>query len=169
MELSAARHEELATRLEAILRKLLVTDNYDSVSNFISLHDAHDRSKKPLYDVYEEYVPPIRKKKHTCVGLALELVKRWRGLERLYPGLGEATALASCEEAVERVREYVAAGGPHAERTEKEHVMAAVLVRVGGRPGALLADPGYHVPRVVTVMLDRAYPHTGTNTTIYSF
>lgn len=162
MDLSSARHEELATRLEAILRKLLVTDNYDSVSNFISLHDAYDRSTRPLYDVYEDYTPPVRKKKHTCVGLALELVKRWRGLERIYSGLVEAISLVSCEEAVERVREYVSLGGPDAVVTaEKEHVMACVHVRVDGRPGVLLADPGYHVPRIVTVMLDRAYPHTG--------
>lgn len=44
---------------------------------------------------------------------------------------------------------------------EKEHVMVGVQVRVEGRPGLLLADPGYHVPRVVTVMQDTAYPHTG--------
>lgn len=96
------------------------------------------------------------------MGLALELVKRWRGLERRCSGLVEATALVSCEEAVERVREYVSLGGPDAVLTaEKEHVMAVVHVRVDGRPGVLLADPGYHVPRIVTVMQDRAYPHTG--------
>ncbi|XP_063829713.1 uncharacterized protein LOC135079015 [Ostrinia nubilalis] len=39
--------------------------------------------------------------------------------------------------------------------------MVGVLVRLAGRAGLLLADPGYHVPRVVTVMADRAYPHTG--------
>ncbi|KAL4714847.1 hypothetical protein ACJJTC_012519 [Scirpophaga incertulas] len=44
---------------------------------------------------------------------------------------------------------------------EKEHVMVGVQIRLDGRPGLLLADPGYHVPRVVTVMADRAYPHTG--------
>lgn len=61
------------------------------------------------------------------------------------------------------IREYVSCGDSPAAvlAAEKEHVMVGVLVRLDGRPGLLLADPGYHVPRVVTVMADRAYPHTG--------
>ncbi|CAG4942700.1 unnamed protein product [Parnassius apollo] len=71
--------------------------------------------------------------------------------------------MVSCEEAVVDVREYVTSGeGPASvEAAEKEHVMVCVQITVDGRPGVLLADPGYHVPRVVTVMADRAYPHTG--------
>ncbi|VVC94555.1 unnamed protein product [Leptidea sinapis] len=71
--------------------------------------------------------------------------------------------LASCEEAVVHVEEYVGAGpGPDSvPNAEKEHVMVCVQVAVDGRPGVMLADPGYHVPRIVTVMADRAYPHTG--------
>lgn len=124
-------------------------------------------AQRPLYAVYRQYAPPIRNKKHTCVGLGLELMRRWRALERQFPGCGAATALVSCEEAVVEVREYVAREGPHLLLTaEKEHAMVCVRVLVDGRPGALLADPGYHVPRIVTVMLDRQYPHTG-NTSIY--
>lgn len=92
------------TRTEASLRRLLVTDNYDSVSNFISLFDAFEKRKQPLYDVYENYKPPIRAKKHTCVGLAYELIRRWRALDPQFPGLAKATALLSCEEAVVDVR-----------------------------------------------------------------
>lgn len=163
LELSSAAHEDLATRAEALLRKLLVTDNYDSVSNLISLYDAFDRSDEPLYDVYEKYSPPIRAKKHTCVGLGLELMKRWRGLNKEFPGFAGATALLSCEEAVVDVREYVTSGDSPASviEAEKEHVMVGVQIRIDGRQGLLLADPGYHVPRVVTVMADGAYPHTG--------
>lgn len=44
---------------------------------------------------------------------------------------------------------------------EKEHVLLALHVKVDGRKGVLLCDPGYHVGRVVTVMADGVYPHTG--------
>ncbi|KAJ8715281.1 hypothetical protein PYW08_005262 [Mythimna loreyi] len=163
LELSLARHEELATRAEEVLRRLLLTDNYDSVSNFISLFEAWDRAGDPLGQVYSRYAPPIRARKHTCVGLGLELVRRWRGLEREFSGVTRATALLSCEEAVVDVREYVTCGdGPAAVlAAEKEHVMVGIQIRVDGRPGVMLADPGYHVPRIVTVMQDRNYPHTG--------
>jgi hypothetical protein len=44
---------------------------------------------------------------------------------------------------------------------EKEHVLVALHVKVAGRPGILLLDPGYHIARVITVMADNLYPHTG--------
>lgn len=163
LDLTPHTHEELATAAEAILRRLLVTDNYDSVSNFISLYDEFEKTDQPLYDTYENYSPPIRSKKHTCVGLGIELIRRWRVLDKQFPGFAAATALLSCEEAVVDVREYVSCGeGPAAVlEAEKEHVMAGVQIRIEGRVGLMLADPGYHVPRIVTVMADRAYPHTG--------
>ncbi|XP_060804979.1 uncharacterized protein LOC106138810 [Amyelois transitella] len=163
LDLTPAKHEELATKAEAALRRLLVTDNYDSVSNFVSLFEAFEKSTDKLYDVYEQYSPPIRPKKHTCVGLGFELIKRWRGLNKEFPGFAAATALISCEEAVVDVREYVTCGeSPSAVlEAEKEHVMVGVQIKIDGRPGLMLADPGYHVPRIVTVMADRAYPHTG--------
>lgn len=34
-------------------------------------------------------------------------------------------------------------------------------VEFSGRTAVMLCDPGYHVARVVTVMADGAYPHTG--------
>lgn len=48
-----------------------------------------------------------------------------------------------------------------ADTLEKEHVLLALKVNVQGRVGILLCDPGYHVARVITVMRDRTYPHTG--------
>lgn len=146
------------------MRRLLVTDNYDSVSNFISLHDAFDKNNnQTLNQLFKTYNPPIRSKKHTCVGLGLELIRRMKSLDKLFPGFGTAITLVSCEEAVIDVREYVGYGeGPEdVVNAEKEHVMVGVHIRVDGRVGLLLADPGYHVPRIVTVMADRAYPHTG--------
>ncbi|KAL4714892.1 hypothetical protein ACJJTC_012564 [Scirpophaga incertulas] len=51
LSLDRRTHEELATCAEAVLRKLLVTENYDSVNNFISLHEAFERTEKPLHEV----------------------------------------------------------------------------------------------------------------------
>jgi hypothetical protein len=119
--------------------------------------------------VYEKYSPPIRARKHTCVGLGLELIRLWRCLNKEFPGFAGATALLSCEEAVVDINGYVSRGDSPANvvAAEKEHVMVGVQIRLDGRPGLLLADPGYHVPRIVTVMVDRAYPHTGKCLTIY--
>ncbi|XP_014367927.2 uncharacterized protein LOC106718369, partial [Papilio machaon] len=163
LHLTPAEHEDLVTRAEGVLRRLLLTDNYDSVSNFISLYDAFEKSAEPLQQLFGKYTPPIRPRQHTCVGLGIELLRRWRSLDKRRPGFAAACALVSCEEAVEDVREYVTSGeGPEAVlAAEKEHVMVCVQIVVDGRAGVLLADPGYHVPRVVTVMADRGYPHTG--------
>lgn len=150
------------TQAESILRKLLVENNYDSISNFISLYDTWEKKKVPLNAMFEDYAPPIRRKKHTCVGLGMELVQKWRSLNKDFPGLETAMALLSCEEAVEDVRDYVMMGeGPASvEYAEKEHVLVGIQVVIDGRPGIMLADPGYHVSRMITVMADRAFPHT---------
>lgn len=44
---------------------------------------------------------------------------------------------------------------------EKEHVLLALKFEIDGRNGVLLCDPGYHVGRVITIMCDGVYPHTG--------
>lgn len=44
---------------------------------------------------------------------------------------------------------------------EKEHVLLALTFEIDERNGVLLCDPGYHVGRVITVMCDGVYPHTG--------
>lgn len=151
------------TQAESILRKLLVDNNYDSVSNFISLYDRWEKKKTSLHTMFEDYAPPIKRGKHTCVGLGMELVQKLRPLNKQFSGLETAIALLSCEEAVVDVRDYVMMGeGPASvEHAEKEHVMVGIQVVIDGRPGIMLADPGYHVARIITVMADRAYPHTG--------
>ncbi|CAH2044209.1 unnamed protein product, partial [Iphiclides podalirius] len=162
-EWPTAEHEHLVASADAVVRRLLTTENYDSVSNFISLHDAYSKYGGPLRKLFGRYSPPIRRRRYTCVGLGIELIKRLRCLEKQWRGLIAATALVSCEEAVEDVWEYVRGGeGPATmAAAEKEHVMVCVTISVDGRPGVLLADPGYHVPMVITVMMDSAYPHTG--------
>ncbi|CAK1555532.1 unnamed protein product [Leptosia nina] len=163
LSLTPTTHEELATEAETILRSLLVTDNYDSVNNFLALYDEFNKTRSSLFDLFHKYSPPIRSKKHTCVGLGIELIRRLRVLDKKFRGFTAAMSLVSCEEAVVDVHDYVTCGpGPESVVTaEKEHVMVAIQVVVDGRPGVMLADPGYHVPRIVTVMSDRAYPHTG--------
>lgn len=52
-------------------------------------------------------------------------------------------------------------GPPAADSGEKEHVLVCLKIEINGRRGILLLDPGYHVARVITVMADKSYPHTG--------
>lgn len=82
-------------------RFLLVHNNYDSVSNFVKLYDTFQRSRSPdLCGTFERYKPPIIRRKKTCVGLGMELVKRWCALDEQFPGFAHATTIVSCEEAV---------------------------------------------------------------------
>lgn len=117
-----------------------------------------------LEDFFHGYVPLVTAAHHTCVGLALELCCRLKKLENRFPGLTESLYLVSCEEWIESLPEYVDFGDhldAVADTLEKEHVMLALKINVAGRTGVLLCDPGYHVARVITVMKDKAYPHTG--------
>ncbi|XP_039756172.1 uncharacterized protein LOC120630900 [Pararge aegeria] len=113
--------------------------------------------------MYEKYFPPIMRRKKTCVGLAMELKTRWQALDNQFPGFALATSIVSCEEAVLDVRDYVMMGkGPDSVAyAEKEHVLVCVQVVIDGRPGAMLADPGYHLPSLIIVMHDQIHPHTG--------
>nr|XP_034834885.1 uncharacterized protein LOC117991402 [Maniola hyperantus] len=113
--------------------------------------------------MFEKYTPPIIRRKKTCVGLGMELLRRWRALDEQFPGFASATSIVSCEEAVLNVREYVSMGeGPcSVEYAEKEHVLVCVHMLVDGRAGVMLADPGYHLARLICVMHDKLYPHSG--------
>lgn len=44
---------------------------------------------------------------------------------------------------------------------EKEHVVVGVRFKIGDREGIMIADPGYHLGTVVTIMKDKKSPHTG--------
>lgn len=52
-------------------------------------------------------------------------------------------------------------GPPAADSGEKEHVLVCLKIQIDGRGGIMLLDPGYHIARVITVMEDKMYPHTG--------
>jgi len=51
-----------------------------------------------LAHFYRSYLPPITPEHYTCVGLALELLRRLSNLETKFPGLTSRLYLASCEE-----------------------------------------------------------------------
>ncbi|XP_034834882.1 uncharacterized protein [Maniola hyperantus] len=117
-----------------------------------------------LKEFFPKYNPPIRPHKHTCVGLGMEVMKCLKVLEKDFPGLTKSMMLVSCDENIQDLMDYATScPGPQGflVETEKDHVMVACHVRVAGRPGVFLSDLGYHISRVVTVMADRCYPHTG--------
>lgn len=147
------------------MSRLVVAENYDSVNNFISLYDSYMTAPDDtLEEFFPKYNPPIRAHKHTCVGLGMEVIKRLKVLEKDFPGITKSLMLVSCDENIEDLTDYTTSfPGPQGFliETEKDHVLVAIHVRVAGRPGIFLSDLGYHISRVVTVMADRCYPHTG--------
>ncbi|CAB3230498.1 unnamed protein product [Arctia plantaginis] len=165
LQLSLQKYEELVAKAEALLSHLVVSENYDSINNFLSLYDGYMASPDQTLDVYfKKYNPPIRAHKHTCVGLGMEVMKRLKVLEKDFPGISKSMMLVSCDENIEDLQDYTTSfPGPQGFliETEKDHVMMAIPVKIDGRPGMFLSDLGYHIARVATVMVDRCYPHTG--------
>ncbi|CAH2044211.1 unnamed protein product, partial [Iphiclides podalirius] len=165
LRLTLRQYEELVAKAEAILSRLVAAENYDSVNNFLTLYDSYMASpEQSLEEFFPKYKPPIRAHKHTCVGLGMEVMKRLRALEGDFPGITRAMMLVSCDENIQDLQDYTTSSpGPQGFliETEKDHVMVAIHVKVGGRNGVFLSDLGYHISRVVTVMADRCYPHTG--------
>ncbi|XP_072398384.1 uncharacterized protein [Diabrotica undecimpunctata] len=160
-------YETLACEIEMYLRKVLEEHNYDTVGNFLKLYESYKKSGNDnLLEFFHLYSPPITSEHHTCVGLAFELWNRLRlNLDSKYPGIGNHICVVSCEEEIDSPIVYTNAfkddptSLPY--RLEKEHVMMCLKVEFSGRTAVMLCDPGYHVARVVTVMSDGAYPHTG--------
>ncbi|XP_072930337.1 uncharacterized protein [Epargyreus clarus] len=133
-----------------------------SLENLSLAEKDHDKTTPQETRQEPLYKPVLRSKKLTCVGLAIELINKWRELDEEFPNFSKSSILVSCEQEVLMVEEYVAAEGPdNISRVDKEHVMVCVNVIIDGRPGVILADPGYHVPRIITVMMDEEDPHTG--------
>lgn len=101
----------------------------------------------------------------------MELWKKLYQLQNRFPGLTDYLYLASCEESIE-VTEYSALN-QHLDKVayllEKEHVLLALRLNIAGRQGVLLCDPGYHVGRVITVMQDKTYPHTGIHLLLFFY
>ncbi|XP_058788843.1 uncharacterized protein LOC131662887 [Phymastichus coffea] len=160
---SILQYEELASSVELETQRLLRERRYDTLDNLLRFYrDFKQSGDNSLEHFYRKYQPLIVEERHTCVGLGLELVRRLCvNLECRFPGLSQGLYLASCEETIGDVASYVG-GPPAADSGEKEHVLVCLKVIIGeNRRGLLLLDPGYHVARVVTVMHDKMYPHTG--------
>ncbi|XP_063847416.1 uncharacterized protein LOC135092716 isoform X1 [Scylla paramamosain] len=116
-----------------------------------------------LQDFYRYYDPPLVSGRYTCVGLAADLASRLADLEGHYPGFKDSIYQVSCEEEVteEEVADIISTEEPSPSASFKEHVLLCVRIRVEGRAGVVLLDPGYHVPCPVTVMEDGLAPHSG--------
>ncbi|KAG8228377.1 hypothetical protein J437_LFUL008226 [Ladona fulva] len=159
---SVEEYEELASCMELQVQHLLKAHNYNTVGNFLKLYESFttsDWNEQDLEGFFRKYKPPITPEHHTCVGLGLELMKM---LSETFPHVKENLFLASCEETIEESERYVGLGGEPCQWTaEKEHVLVALKLNINGRRGMMLLDPGYHIARVITVMQDMQYPHTG--------
>lgn len=158
------QYEDLSAIIEVTIHRLLEETHYNTVNNFADFYGSFKKSKTTdLRKFYQSYVPPINRRHHMCVSLAMEVVAR---LSEIAPHLSKHFYIVSCEEAVEAAAPYIdhcrEHGMEHAlSSLEKEHALLAMKVVVAGREGLMILDPGYHVSRAVTVMKDQCYPHTG--------
>lgn len=164
------QYEDLVALIETKLQRMLEETHYNTANNFVDFYKAYrganSATTSPDRDLkahFQNYVIPINRRHHMCVSLAMEIVSR---IAELHPHLAKHFFLVSCEEAVEEAEAYVHMceekdiehAGPG---LEKEHAMVAMKVEIAGREGVMVLDPGYHVARAVTVMMDQHYPHTG--------
>ena len=137
---------------------------YDTVNNVIDFYQSFKKSPfKNLRDFYQDYSPPINRRHHMCVSLAMEIFSR---VAVLRPDIAEHFYLVSCQEAIKDTISYIEkCEGKSIESAawslEKEHSLLAMKIVIGGREGLIILDPGYHVARAVTIMKDQSYPHTG--------
>ncbi|XP_050580363.1 uncharacterized protein LOC126917501, partial [Bombus affinis] len=159
--LTVEQYEELAGSVELETQHLLREHRYDTIGNFLKFYKDYIASGETVLErFYHKYQPLITREHHTCVGLGFELLYRLRCLNKRFPGIAGGLYLVSCEETIDNIANYVG-GPPAADSGEKEHVLVCLKIEIGGRKGVMLLDPGYHVARVITVMEDKLYPHTG--------
>lgn len=123
---------------------------------FSSLYSSSDQD---LAEFYRTYSAPVVSQGLSCVGLSFRLRD---SIAEKIPALRRSLVIASCEEWVEDLDIYVAKPDPGVD-TVKEHVMVAVriLCRETEQRVLVLLDSGYHVPRLIVVTSDGAWPHTG--------
>lgn len=159
------QYEDLIGLIDVIVHRLLEETHYNTVNNFVDFYKSFKQHSKSidLRTFFQSYTPPINRRHHMCVSLAMEVVAR---ISEVCPQLIDHLYLVSCEEAVESIQQYILnckhLGIDNAMyNLEKEHAMVAMRIIVGGREGIIVLDPGYHVARAVTVMKDQCYPHTG--------
>lgn len=119
----------------------------------------YSSSDQDLAEFYRTYSAPVVSQGLSCVGLSFRLRD---SIAEKIPALRRSLVIASCEEWVEDLDIYVAKPDPGVD-TVKEHVMVAVriLCRETEQRVLVLLDSGYHVPRLIVVTSDGAWPHTG--------
>lgn len=156
---TVAEYEALAVGVEMVVQKLLQEQPYNTIGNILRFYKSYKSSEQPLTSYFKNLNATLTPNQHTCVGLGLILLSR---INALYPHLAGKCYIASSEEDIDQVPLYFSRPpwNPH-DATEKEHVVVACRIKVGSREGVLLLDPGYHIARVITVMKDHSYPHTG--------
>lgn len=157
-------YERFLGQVSLHLRHVLSAHCYDTVSNFILFSKEYVLAQEEYPDLeefYRDYDPPILPGRYTCVGLACDLTTRLSALEVHYPGLKDSVYQVSCEEEVDNAEWYCSTEVPPVNTCEKEHVLVCVRIRLSGRAGVLLLDPGYHVGVPITVMEDGQAPQTG--------
>lgn len=156
-------YEDIVALIETTLQHMIQETHYDTVNNFIHFYQSYRKSHlEKLNEFFRNYIPEINRRNHMCVSLGMEIISR---IALLRPDIADYFYLVSCEEAVENALVYVenceeANINSVARTLEKEHVLVAMKIKVAGRDGMLLLDPGYHVARAITVMQDEKYPHT---------
>lgn len=161
---SVQDYRRFLSRVTTRLRRALALQPYDSISNFVMFAEEYKASGfSSLQDFYRYYDPPLVSGRYTCVGLAADLASRLADLEGHYPGFKDAIYQVSCQEELpdEDIEKVISTEQPSAALSFKEHVLLCVRVRVEGRAGVVLLDPGYHVASPVTVMEDGLAPHSG--------
>jgi len=158
---SVEEYEDFATKVELVVQQFIKAHNYDTLSNFIRFYGDFKRSDGwEVDEFFRRYPVSHQEGEYTCVGQGRGLIEQLTHLESHFPGISKATFLVSSEEIIDDLLGYVAEG-VESERTEKEHVLVCIRINVNSRRGCLLLDGGYHVARVITVMEDQMYPHTG--------
>ncbi|ODN01706.1 hypothetical protein Ocin01_04981 [Orchesella cincta] len=166
-------YEEFAGSIELISQQLVATHKYNTVGNYIRFYQNFKASNaEQLVPYFREYDPPITPEHYTCVGLAMELIENINGFITRSHSAYSKFYIVSAEESIETVETYICNVPPNVLLVEKEHVAVCLKIEIGTgmgpkRSGYLLLDPGYHVSRVVTIMEDKSYPHTGTDSLTY--
>lgn len=161
---SLPQYQRFLGHVQEHLHQALMTQCYDTMSNFIVFGQEYVslREEYPaLEEFYRDYDPPLLHGRYTCVGLACDLATKLSTLEMQYPGLKDATYQVSCEEEIDNADWYCSNGVPPITTCEKEHVLVCIRIRLSGRAGVLLLDPGYHIGEPITVMEDGLAPQSG--------
>ncbi|XP_050544846.1 uncharacterized protein LOC126907528 [Daktulosphaira vitifoliae] len=160
---SINEYDNLNKSFENVLQTLLKTNNYDSLHNFIRFYKHYKSGNyDSLEEFFREYKPILTRDANNCVGLALLLLERLILLDQIYPGIKKCLYLVSCEMRLQNIERYEIRDNPDPWVVDKEHVLVAMKIKVIGRNGIMILDPGFQIGRVITVMNDGLSPHTDT-------